>query len=317
MKVEFSSDETINHFGTPWWDRFHKAVDDGTPRSMIVGADGEVGTFGIVMGLIGLDCPHTCPSELHPVWAMALQVGHDPADETWAVFVRRHGNEGFCSDHQHILDDLYNDTFTFRLPWRPGATAVAVHPSTTFESERGQASMALAVAANQGVLLSFTVPTPPPMVPNTPWLPEMVNGELHLTWTIQPGGLQPTVGGVFTGGGAAPPVFESREDDPDDRLNRLFAAMTPAQLLTITTKVPPPAVTRARVAMRTAPAKQIATLPVRTSRRGGPRTRAVEDAPKKALDQKRLDALHAVYGSEIPGFPRTGVRLTPRPPVVR
>ncbi len=160
MKLEFSSDETIDNFETPWWDRFHQAVDDsfGAANAMIVGPDGNAGAFGIVSGLIGLDCPHTCASEIHPVWAMAIQVKSDPADETWAVFVRRSGNEGFCSDHQHDLDDLFNDTFTFRLPWKPGATDVAMSSSTDFESRLGQATGGLAVARSQGVLLSFTMP---------------------------------------------------------------------------------------------------------------------------------------------------------------
>jgi len=81
MKLEFDPDETIDHFDTPWWNAFHKAVDDGfsAANAMIVGPDGNAGTFGIVTGLIGLDCPHTCASELHPVWAMAIRVKSDPA----------------------------------------------------------------------------------------------------------------------------------------------------------------------------------------------------------------------------------------------
>lgn len=320
IKMEFSSDETIDHFGTPWWDRFHNAVDDGfsAANGMVVGADGNAGTFGIVTGLIGLDCPHTCASELHPVWAMAIQVGHDPADETWAVFVRRFGNEGFCSDHQHILDDLAGDTYTFRLPWRPGATDVAMNPSTTFESEQGQATGALGVAKNQGVLLSFTMPTPPPILPNAPWLPEMVNGELHLKWTIPPGGtLHPPIGGgVLTEGrGTRPPVAEQKEDEPEDRLGRLFAAMTPAQRLTLTAKAPQPPRAPRRVALRLAATRQMASLPIRVSRARGPVSRAVSDPSKTALDRKRLDALHAVYGTEIPGFSPSRVRPTPRPRV--
>jgi len=54
---------------------------------------------------------------------------------------------------------------------------------------------------------------------------------------------------------------------------------------------------------------QIATLPIRRARVHGPVARSVPDGQEKARDQKRLDALHAVYGPEIPGFkplpPRT------------
>ncbi len=317
MKLEFSSDETIDSFETPWWDRFHKAVDDGfsAANAMVVGPDGNAGAFGIVSGLIGLDCPHTCASEIHPVWAMAIQVKSDPADETWAVFVRRSGNEGFCSDHQHYLDDLWNDTFTFRLPWKPGATDVAMSSDTDFESRLGQATGGLAVARSQGVLLSFTMP-----LQTNPLFPaEMVNGELHLKWTIPPGGTRrPPFGGtigVFRDGRASHPVVESKEDEPEDRLGQLFAAMTPAQRLMISSKAPQPAVAHQKTALRLAAPRLIASLPIRTARVRGPVARAVADPRKTAQDQQRLDALHAVYGNQIPGFSNTRVFVTPRPRV--
>jgi hypothetical protein len=250
---------------------------------------------------------------------MAIQVNTGPADETWAVFVRRNGDEGFCSDQQHILDDLTNDTFTFRLPWKPGATSVAMSPSTDFESRLGQASGALGVAQNQGVLLSFTMPTPPPFVPNQPWIPGMVNGELHLKWTVPAnatGGFHRPIDArmavATTGTRPSGPVIEVAEDEPEDRLGQLFTAMTPAQRLTLTSKAPQPPASHQKVALRMAAARPIATLPIRVARAHGPVARAVADPQKKAMDQKRLDALHAVYGAEIPGFsPR--VRITPRP----
>ncbi|MGH8247648.1 MAG: hypothetical protein ACREUU_14610 [Gammaproteobacteria bacterium] len=33
-----------------------------------------------------------------------MLVKTDPADEVWAIFVRNWGDEGFCSDKQHLLD---------------------------------------------------------------------------------------------------------------------------------------------------------------------------------------------------------------------
>ncbi len=316
MKLEFSSDETIDHFETPWWDSFHKAVDDSfsAANGMIVGPDGNAGAFGIVSGLIGLDCPHTCASEIHPVWAMAIRVKSDPADETWAVFARRFGNEGFCSDHQHYLDDLLNDTFTFRLPWRLGASDVGMNPSTVFESRLGQATASLAVAKNQGVLLSFTMAVPPnPLLPG-----EMVNGELHLKWTVPPGGTLHLPDGtiaVATEGRAPQPVVEQREEEPEDRLGRLFAAMTPAQRLTIGAKAPRPPVAHQKAALRLPAPSQIASLPIRVARARRPVARAVPDPQKRAMHQQRLDALHAVYGNEIPGFSKSRVLITPRPRV--
>jgi hypothetical protein len=321
MKLEFSSGETIYQFETPWWDRFHKAVDTSfsAANAMVVGPDGNAGTFGIVNGLIGLDCPHTCASELHPVWAMAIKVKHDPADETWAIFVRRFGDEGFCSDHQHYLDDLQNDTYTFRLPWRQGATGVAVNPETTFESQLGQATGSLGVAQGQGVLLSFTM-----AVPQIPLQPrEMVDGELHLKWTIPPGdGLHPPLDETMVvatdagGRGVGPrPPLEVREDEPEDRLGRLVASMTPAQRQTFEARVPRGPVARGKVALRLPAPRQLASLPIRVARARGPVARAVADPQKATSDRQRLDALHAVYGAEIPGFPVSRVQRTPRPRV--
>ena len=46
MKLEFSSDETIDHFKTPWWDKFHDAVDSddfSRANAIVVGADGKRG----------------------------------------------------------------------------------------------------------------------------------------------------------------------------------------------------------------------------------------------------------------------------------
>ena len=116
LLLEFDSDETIDHFTTPWWDSFHKAVDnrDAAAQQMIYQR------YAIVTGLVGLDCAHSCSPEVHPVWAMAVRVNDSAADEEWAIFVRRFGDEGFCSDDQHYLDELQGDKFTFRLPWRPG-----------------------------------------------------------------------------------------------------------------------------------------------------------------------------------------------------
>ena len=312
MKLEFSSDETIDHFETPWWDAFHNAVDTGfsAANAMIVGPDGSAGAFGIVSGLIGLDCAHSCASELHPVWAMALRVKSDPADETWAVFVRRHGNEGFCSDHQHFLDNLSNDTFTFRLPWRQGAIGVTVNGSTTFESELGFATGSLAFANNQGVLLSFKVP-----LITDPLFKEMVNGELHLKWIVPRGGdLHPPLDGLMPVGDLATArVVEETEDDLEETVGKLYSAMTPAQRAIVVDKAPEPKAPRQKKVLRLAAPMQVAQLPLRIlQRRRGPVATAVLDPQKRLQDQQRLDALHAVYGPQIPGFKRRPV--PPLPP---
>ena len=77
LLLEFDSDETIDHFHTPWWESFHHAVDDSdyAARQMVDGS------FSIVTGLIGLDCQHSCGAESHPVWALAIEVNADPSNQ--------------------------------------------------------------------------------------------------------------------------------------------------------------------------------------------------------------------------------------------
>src|SRR5262245_29431255 len=143
LLLEFSSDETIDHFHTPWWNQFHEAVDDGDGvgydallmygRGLISRdeairrwqnrysrARGMVdGKYAVVTGLGGLDCEHSCGAELHPVYAMAIQVNDDRSLETWAIFVRHWGDEGWCGTSQHLW---VTTSSTFRLPWWQLAT---------------------------------------------------------------------------------------------------------------------------------------------------------------------------------------------------
>jgi hypothetical protein len=133
MELEFDSDETIDHFSTPWWESFHNAVDNSAGaaatlqeiRSGGLFATEEIvrlleqeveyvyqmieGRFAIVTGLFGLDCAHSdtdSSTELHPVYAMTILVNDNPADQLWAIFARNWGDEGFCSTSQHYLDLL-------------------------------------------------------------------------------------------------------------------------------------------------------------------------------------------------------------------
>ena len=77
------------------------------------------GRFAIVVGLAGLDCEHGCGTELHPVYGLAIRVNDDPSDDTWAIFVRNWGNEGYCSQEQHLLDTT-RLAFMISAPWREG-----------------------------------------------------------------------------------------------------------------------------------------------------------------------------------------------------
>lgn len=303
LKLEFDSHETINYFGTPWWDSFHKAVDqsEAAARQMV---DGR---FAIATGLVGLDCSHECRSELHPVWAMAIRVEDDPSDEVWAIFVRRWGNEGFCSDDQHYLEGLQGNTYTFRLPWRPGASSVAVSQTTVFRSRLGVASGPDVLwAPNQGVLVSFTMPVLS-QVPTSQFpLGERVHGELHLQWTGS--GTIGTLGTLARRPSltATTRAQAEQEDEPESRFAQLVTRMNPVQRRLFDSRMAQKRTISSDAApLRLAGApRRVASLPLRTARAQRPTVRAVTDAEKKAEDQERLDALRAVYGNNIPGFKR-------------
>ena len=174
LMLEFDSDETIDHFHTPFWNEFHQAVDE---------SDEAAGSlvnrkFAIVTGLMGLDVPHNAWSELHPVWAMAIHYRDDPSNDVWAIFVRNWGNEGFCSDSQHFLY-LPNNRYTFRLPWRPGMSSVSVlnqpNDRLFLTNDARVIGPDVIPLPGEGVLVSFTLPEP--------GAGAQVNGELHLQWS--------------------------------------------------------------------------------------------------------------------------------------
>src|SRR4029079_14611901 len=102
MHTEFDSDETAHHFRSPWWNTFHQAVDDSIsaaaqldhcsngvtvcspavkaalqaqidrPKQLVT--VNRMPAETIEVGVAGLDCAHSCGSEIHPVLAMAIHV---------------------------------------------------------------------------------------------------------------------------------------------------------------------------------------------------------------------------------------------------
>jgi hypothetical protein len=183
-QIEFDADETVDHFsGAPWWNKLQGAV--GTEDNMIYNGVATVtgalmpsdlfppGGIAIVIGQLGMDCGHSCGTELHPAWAVFVHTKDDPNDDVWAFFVRNWGDEGFCgrSDHQ----PGGQQTFLVRIP-RPGATDVALKtPDTVVGATGAVAPVQLAMAPGNGAALaSFTLPPAQQHV--------VIYGELHLRW---------------------------------------------------------------------------------------------------------------------------------------
>lgn len=191
IQCEFDSDETIDHFTAPWWSRFHDEVNacqcelSGIPVPGCPGAQQMInnynGASAIVTGLMGLDCAEGCGPELHPVWALTMNVATNLEDDVWVFFVRNWGNEGSCGHNQHFLQ-LPNNRYTVRLPWKSGARTVAYDSTDQIWEQwlgNGQTQYpdpTITVLPNQAVLITFQLD--PPRDHGSLW-----DGELHLHWT--------------------------------------------------------------------------------------------------------------------------------------
>lgn len=134
LQLEFDATETVAHFTTTWWKTFWNAAhrerekrddDDASQQEKQAARAAAVNLLkkpdgspidGIVIGTLGLDCVHSCGSEIHPVSALALHVKDDPNDDVWAIFARNFGNEGYCSEG-FLYRPQYNNT-VITLPWR-------------------------------------------------------------------------------------------------------------------------------------------------------------------------------------------------------
>jgi len=110
IEIEFDSRELADRFGTEWWQDFARLAAEGVQK----GGDftdvekhmhtGSAFAFGVVYGVFGLDCEHGCRSEFHPAYAVAIQVDDAKEKNTWAIFARNWGDEGFCSHLDHQFD---------------------------------------------------------------------------------------------------------------------------------------------------------------------------------------------------------------------
>jgi len=200
LHSEFDSSETINHFHSWYWDVLHKAVDDDAGVGGICNVcprpsyDKTRAIFNdkeaIVIGLYGLDCAHGCGAELHPVYALAIHIKNDANDDTWAIFVRNWGNEGYCSSHQEELNPGAPLTLYVRLK-RPGATGVEMineadpqgvgEHGTVFygnsnNNGNGVGWYLPSLINDEGAIVGFTLPQPEDR--------GYIHGMLHLKWTL-------------------------------------------------------------------------------------------------------------------------------------
>jgi hypothetical protein len=187
IHTEFDFGETVHNFDTPWWNHFRDVVDtDVDPSKLINGKD------IIEIGVVGLDCAHSCGSEIHPVMALAMHVNDDPKDDQWAIFVRNAGDEGFCSDSTIQAPELTK--VYLALPWRPGATNATpqLKPTTVWRRSANNIAIQTFPAGPATQRAAFIVAVDL----GNPSFSPMMHADLHLQWTMT--GRQPVSGPIGT-----------------------------------------------------------------------------------------------------------------------
>lgn len=241
LHTEFDSDETIDNFDTPWWNRIHDAVKNDTANSLI--DKKEI----IEIGELGLDCAHSCGSEIHPVLGMALHVQEDLSDDVWTVFARNSGDEGFCGHVSIVHSEL--TSMYFRLPWPAGAAQVApvVTGATVWKKSAVGGGDQIKVTtypvlAAPGTPAGFIVRIDLGDADRVP----LLNGELHLQW--QKAGSGVAVGNVRARLGASErarimqPIISrpAATPEPEEAFARMFAALPAAAREKVKQAVPMP-----------------------------------------------------------------------------
>lgn len=164
IKLEFDSDETVDDMTTTWWDTFHHLVDSEVFSLLTTGKDPAIDAVqnkpAIVTGVFGVDCAHDCDSEVHPVYAMTINIdGSDPLRDTWATFVRNWGNEGYCgsNDLQVVFP---SSRYIVRVPWRENATTAEVTLFDFWRKKYVPVHVTYQVVQDDGVYVSFDMPDP-------------------------------------------------------------------------------------------------------------------------------------------------------------
>lgn len=290
IDVEFDADETIDRFGSGWWQAFQDAVDkSGGSATEDNGVSRMVDDHeAVVTGLAGIAAEHEASSQLHPVYAMALRISNEGSDDRWAFFARNWGNEGFCSSDQHYWDQSPLSLF---IPGPRGATDFKLVDQDV------RANRDLAIRANfmnGGVLFSFDLGAPESR--------SLADGSVRIRWTVAPA----TSGATLAANGAAStfglPIrtrLIAQQPIGGDAENLTLTAGLPAERIAQIRRqlIRPPAPRNARSVQI---AVGSATSP--TPRFSRPNIRAVPDSAKLDRENRRANAVCAAQRASSPSL---------------
>jgi hypothetical protein len=169
--LEFDFYESIVNARLPFWQELRAEVQrenddqrshDPEIREILHPSDPNTDPRAVVLGLFGVDCEHGCKSEVHPVLGFAIETNPGPNDDTWVLFVRNWGNQGYCSRYRHLVD-FPNNQVSILLFDDPGSDGPTVIPEKTrmFASEgSGMTFPALSYWQGRGPVLTFNFPPP-------------------------------------------------------------------------------------------------------------------------------------------------------------
>jgi hypothetical protein len=190
IHVEYDYRETLGgEPRSPLWERFHRFLDPtcsgGGPFTCDEAAGLRMvdGSRAVVTGLVGLDSEHGGYTELHPVFAMAVQVSPNPATpdrEDWMMFARNWGNEGFCSHRIHSLPpEMTTLKVLIPLPQTTGTITGAELASDFFSFDSDDCPTAVFIR-DRGILITFQTPTD--NNPTNPIRRPLISGEVRIRW---------------------------------------------------------------------------------------------------------------------------------------
>jgi len=121
--------------------------------------------LAVVTGLLGLDGQHDFHTELHPVFAFAIDVSHELQNRyahAWLVLVRNMGNEGECSAGELPWVTRDSTRYVLEVPWKAGADSVVVDADSSpfgFIARR-MATLRVEVERARAVRLVADLPRP-------------------------------------------------------------------------------------------------------------------------------------------------------------
>ena len=176
IEMEFDSNETSGRFRTPTWKDFDdkaNSLNTGDMKDWLDPQHGEDSPSAVVTGLFNLDCEHDCRSELHPVYALAVERDPNPNDNNWAILVRNWGDGGSCSGFNQQLD-LPRSQYNLVLPNTAGSPSVIWSEVEFAVSDQTIPFPKMSFVSGVGYVLTFTLPDP-----NKRALIELA---LHLKW---------------------------------------------------------------------------------------------------------------------------------------